>query len=118
MQKLEIEKFDIIETLDKRQWLVLSVYRPSGDIIRVDGQEMDNISPERTPIFFKDISRIVSKNTKKIREQEKLPPEMRKDVHKDLDTLEKVKDDVESRKTNKTSSAEAREMATPKGGRK
>jgi hypothetical protein len=111
MATLEIEKGDVIAIKDGRDVRVLSVYKPSGSIIRVDCIDDREASPMRFPVFSKDIVRILKKHEAKKTDNVKIPAEQV--VQEKEETPVGLKEDVAGRKTEKTAAAEAK----TKGGK-
>ncbi len=103
MAGIEICKNDVIATKDGRELRVLSVYKPAGEILRVDCIDDRSANPMRTPVFSKDIARILVKYQPKPTVTEKLPPEQ---AVKEKEAIpQELKKDVDSRKKNKVASA-------------
>ena len=72
---LDINKGDIIATKEGKEMRVLSVYRPGGDIVRVDCIDDHVESPMRTPIFIKDVLKVLKKHEPMSTTPIPLPPE-------------------------------------------
>ncbi len=116
---LELEKGDYILTKDGRELEVLGIYPPAarGNMIsRIDGIDHSDPSPMRTPVFAKDILRIVRKAIPKKKIQESIPAGQVVN-EKDINLQEKVKEEVKGRGKTQTSSAEAHASAV-KGAQK
>ena len=113
---IEIEKGDTIALKDGRSVRVLSVYRPAGTIVRVDCIDDGDPNAMRFAAFSKDIARILKKAVRiKVKEQDKLPEGLK--GNKDVETLEKVKEEVATRNKQTTTSAE-HAHAAQKGDKK
>ena len=109
----EIEKNDVILAFGKN-YRVLSVFKPDGEIKRIDGIDDTEDSPIRRTIWSKDIQRIVRKATVKLKPQPEPIPEG-KVVEKEP-IPEGVKKDVAGREHLKTSSAESSEANQKQAG--
>jgi hypothetical protein len=113
---VEIEKNDVI-LANGKNYRVLSVFKPDGEIKRVDGIDDTEDSPIRRTIWSKDIQRIVRKAPVKLKSQPEPQPEG-KVVEKEP-IPEGVKKDVQDREHLKTSSSEtAKKNQDQAGARK
>ncbi len=110
----EIEKGDVILS-NGRTYRVLSVFKPDGEIKRIDGIDDSEESPLRRTIWAKDINKLLRKGPKlqaqpepnpegKVVEKEPIPAALKKDI--------------EERERHTTSSAEAGRKNQAQAGRK
>lgn len=106
---ITIEKGDKIITKDGRELRVLSVYKPDGTIIRVDGVEDNVPNPIRVPVFSKDIGRVMKRQ--KPQESHAPAPQAPSEavVHTKAPVSEAIKQDIDNRPKSKTTSAESKE---------
>ena len=111
---VEIEKNDVI-LANGKNYRVLSVFKPDGEIKRVDGIDDTEDSPIRRTIWSKDIQRIVRK-APKLKPQPEPQPEG-KVVEKEPIPAG-VAEDVKSREHLKTSSSETAKKNQDQAGAK
>ncbi len=106
----ELEKGDVIITKDGREMRILSVYKPDGQVKRVDCVEEKSENPMRTPIFSENIGRILRKGPKLSPQPELKIPDGQ--IVQDKEPVAAgVVADVASREKQPTASAEAKRKA-------
>ena len=112
--EMELAKNDTLLLKDGRSVRVLSVFAPSGRIIRADVVDDASPTPTREAVFEKDFARILKKAVRPEPTAPPLPPEQAVKKQDGLDP--NIKADVESRERHTTTAAESR-LAATKGKR-